>query len=299
LEAYGMTEASHQMAINPLPPGVRKPGSVGLATGIRIGIMDDAGNLLARGALGEVVIHGETVTHGYEDNPDANAKAFTDGWFRTGDQGYLDEDGYLFLTGRLKEIINRGGEKISPREVDEALLAHPDVAQALAFAMPDPALGEEVAAVIVRREGAAVTERALRDFVAARLAEFKVPRRIVFLEEIPRGPTGKLQRIGLAERLGLTAEPQPAPVEVSFVEPSTPVEEFLASIWREVLGVEQVGVAAPFLHLGGDSLLATRIVARIRDAVQIEVTLRDFFDTPTIAEMAAIIEQKLLDELPE
>jgi acyl-CoA synthetase (AMP-forming)/AMP-acid ligase II len=204
IESYGMTEAAHQMASNPLPPRRRFPGSVGVAAGPEIAIMDDAGALLPQGALGEVVIRGRDVTDGYENNPTANASAFTNGWFRTGDQGWLDEDGYLRLTGRLKELINRGGEKISPLEIDAILMDHPAVAQCLTFALPHDKLGEEVAAAIVLREGRSVDERALRDFATTRLAAFKVPRRIVFLDEIPKGATGKLQRIGLAEKLGLT-----------------------------------------------------------------------------------------------
>jgi acyl-CoA synthetase (AMP-forming)/AMP-acid ligase II len=205
LEAYGMTEAAHQMASNPLPPRPHYPGSVGIASGPEIAIMDDTGNLLKAGELGEVVIRGRDVTKGYENNPDANAKAFTNGWFRTGDQGTLDDAGYLRLTGRLKEMINRGGEKVSPLEVDGILMDHPAVQQCLAFAMPHKMLGEEVAAAVVLREGQSVDERELRDFAASRLADFKVPRKIVFLKEIPKGATGKLQRIGLAEKLGLTA----------------------------------------------------------------------------------------------
>ena len=203
IEAYGMTEASHQMASNPLPPAARKPGSVGKPNGIELAVADEAGNLQPPCALGEVVIRGASITAGYEANPEANATAFFDGWFRTGDQGYLDEDGYLFLTGRLKEIINRGGEKISPREVDEILLAHPAVAQAVTFAVADERLGEAVAAAVVLREGAPVTAADLRSFAAERLAPFKVPRELLLLTDIPRGPTGKIQRIGLAARLGL------------------------------------------------------------------------------------------------
>jgi len=205
VEAYGMTEATHQMASNPLPPAPRKPGSVGLAAGPEIAIMDEAGRLLARGETGEVVIRGPNVTAGYENNPKANAEAFTNGWFRTGDQGVLDADSYLSLTGRLKEIINRGGEKISPREVDEVMMDHPAVAQVVCFGMPHAKLGEEVAAVVVLRDGASVTERDLQAFVGARVADFKVPRKILFMTEIPKGATGKLQRIGLAAKLGLTA----------------------------------------------------------------------------------------------
>jgi acyl-CoA synthetase (AMP-forming)/AMP-acid ligase II len=203
VEAYGMTEASHQMAVNPLPPEARKPGSVGRGVGVEVAIMDEPGALQPQGGTGEVVIKGGNVTGGYESNPEANAGAFTDGWFRTGDQGYLDEDGYLFLTGRLKEIINRGGEKVSPREVDEVLLEHPAVAQAVAFALPHDRLGEEVAAAIVLAEGHEASERELRDYAGERLAPFKVPRKWVFVDEVPKGPTGKLQRIGLAEQLGL------------------------------------------------------------------------------------------------
>jgi acyl-CoA synthetase (AMP-forming)/AMP-acid ligase II len=204
IESYGMTEAAHQMASNPLPPRRRFPGSVGVAAGPEIAIMDEGGALLPQGALGEVVIRGRNVTDGYENNPSANASAFVNGWFRTGDQGWLDEAGYLRLTGRLKELINRGGEKISPLEVDEILMDHPAVAQCLTFALPHAMLGEEVAAAIVLREGRAIDERGLRDFAATRLAAFKVPRRIIFLDEIPKGATGKLQRIGLADKLGLT-----------------------------------------------------------------------------------------------
>ena len=204
IESYGMTEASHQMASNPLPPRARKPGSVGVAAGPEVAIMDEqSGALLGQGAVGEVVIRGPNVTLGYEANPEANAKGFTGGWFRTGDQGVLDEEGYLRLTGRLKELINRGGEKISPLEVDEILMDHPAVAQVVTFGIPHDKLGEEVGAAVVLREGKAATERELRDFCATRLADFKVPRKIVVLAEIPKGATGKLQRIGLAAKLGL------------------------------------------------------------------------------------------------
>ncbi len=203
IEAYGMTEASHQMATNPLPPAARKPGSVGLGAGVEVEIMDDDGNLLPPGATGEVVIRGANVTSGYEANPAANATAFTNGWFRTGDQGVKDADGYLSLTGRLKEIINRGGEKISPREVDEVLLQHPAVAQAVAFGVPHARLGEEVAAAVVLVEGQTADERELREHASRLLADFKVPKNIIILADIPKGATGKVQRIGLAEKLGL------------------------------------------------------------------------------------------------
>ena len=207
IESYGMTEASHQMTSNPLPPAPRYPGCVGIAAGPLVGIMDDDNRLLQAGEIGEVVISGPNVTAGYESNPEANAKAFAmvDGrrWFRTGDQGQMDQVGYLTLTGRLKEIINRGGEKISPLEVDAVLMDHPAVAQVVTFAVRHDKLGEEVGCAVVLREGLKIVDRELRDFAAGRLADFKVPRHVVILEEIPKGATGKLQRIGLAKRLGL------------------------------------------------------------------------------------------------
>ncbi len=203
IEAYGMTEAAHQMASNPLPPAARKSGTVGIAAGPEIGIMDEGNTILPVGRVGEIVIRGSNVTPGYQNNPEANATAFTDGWFRTGDQGCLDDDGYLRLTGRLKEIINRGGEKISPREVDEVLLNHPAIAQVVTFAVPHDKLGEDVVAAVVLEPGAQATEQDIRQFASERLNAMKVPRKVFFLDEIPKGATGKLQRIGLAKKLGL------------------------------------------------------------------------------------------------
>ena len=203
IEAYAMTEAAHQMCSNPLPPAPRKAGSVGPAAGPEVAIMNAEGALLGAGEEGEVVIRGENVTSGYLGNEQANATAFHGGWFRTGDQGVMDADRYLKITGRLKEVINRGGEKVAPLEVDEALLDHSAVEQVCTFALPHAKLGEEVAAAVVLRDGATATERELRQFVRVRLADFKVPRRVVFVPEIPKGPTGKVQRIGLAARLGL------------------------------------------------------------------------------------------------
>jgi acyl-CoA synthetase (AMP-forming)/AMP-acid ligase II len=203
VEAYGMTEAAHQMACNPLPPRDRKPGTVGIAAGPEVCILGDDGHPLPAGATGEISIRGPNVMTGYENNPTANAEAFSNGWFRTGDQGVMDDAGYISITGRLKEIINRGGEKISPREVDEVLMDHPAVQQCVTFAMPHDKLGEEVAVVVVLREGSAATADELRDFASTKLANFKVPKKIIFMPEIPKGATGKLQRIGLAQKLGL------------------------------------------------------------------------------------------------
>lgn len=204
LESYGMTEATHQMTSNPLPPAPRKAGAVGLGFGVEIGIMDEGGTLLPHGATGEVVVRGPNVIDGYEQNPTANATAFVAGWFRTGDQGCIDADGYLVLTGRIKELINRGGEKISPLEIDDVLLRHPAVEQAVAFAVPHAMLGEEVHAAVVLRADHVATAQELREHCSATLAPFKVPRQIHILAEIPRGATGKLQRLSMAALLGLT-----------------------------------------------------------------------------------------------
>jgi acyl-CoA synthetase (AMP-forming)/AMP-acid ligase II len=200
LEAYGMTEASHQMSSNPLPPAARKPGSVGVATGIKIAIMDAEGNLLPSGTAGEVVIQGPNVIEGYENNPEANKTSFTNGWFRTGDQGILDAEGYLQLVARIKELINRGGEKISPREIDELLLTHPAVSEAVCFAVPHPTWGEEVAAAVVLK--GAATEPEIMAFCKERLADFKRPKKIHIVEAIPRTATGKIQRRVVAEKVG-------------------------------------------------------------------------------------------------
>ena len=199
LEAYGMTEASHQMCSNPLPPRPHKAGSVGPGTGVEVSIMDEAGNLLRSGQPGEVVVRGPNVIDGYENNPEANAKSFTNGWFRTGDQGHIDSDGYLRLTARIKELINRGGEKISPLEIDEVMLTHPSVAEAVAFGMPHATWGEEVAVAVVLKEPAA--EAALAEHCRKHLADFKVPKTIVIVEKIPRTATGKIQRRAVAEAL--------------------------------------------------------------------------------------------------
>lgn len=289
IEAYGMTEAAHQMASNPLPPAVRKPGSVGLPAGPEIAILSESGDALTLGEVGEVAIKGPNVMTGYAQNPTANVQAFTHGWFRTGDQGYLDPDGYLFLTGRFKELINRGGEKIAPLEIDQALLKHPSVQQAVTFAMPHPTLGEEVAAAVVLYENARGSESALQNFLAPSLADFKIPRRIVIVSDIPKGPTGKLQRIGLAEKLVI--QPSDSSSEIKKESPRTDLEHQIAALWSSVLGQENIALHDSFLQLGGDSIKGAQLLARIREQFQVEVSWLDLFqEASSVAGFAALIQ---------
>ena len=204
IEAYGMTEATHQMTSNPLPPMTQKPGYVGIPAGPEVCIMDKNDKILDREEEGEVCIKGENVTSGYENNPEANKNSFSNGWFRTGDQGYFDKDGYLKISGRLKEIINKGGEKISPLEVDNVLMDHPLVEQAVCFGYEDKMLGEEIATAIIVKEGMNCSEEEVKIYANEKLAKFKVPKKIFFVNEIPKGATGKLQRNTLARKFGLT-----------------------------------------------------------------------------------------------
>ena len=279
VEAYGMTEASHQVCSNPLPPFRQKPGSVGLPAGPDVAIVDATGNQVPAGVDGEIVIRGSNVTAGYENNAAANPAAFVDGWFRTGDLGRIDPDGYVLITGRTKEIINRGGEKISPREVDEALMSHPAVVQAVAFAVPHETLGEDLAAAVVLADHAQLTEQSLREYAFQHLADFKVPSRIVFVNDIPKGPTGKLQRIGLHKQLE-------GHLKTAYQPPRTELESLVVRLVAEVLHVERVGVGDNFFALGGDSLRATQLVSRVRAECQVEFPISDVFRKPTPESLA-------------
>jgi acyl-CoA synthetase (AMP-forming)/AMP-acid ligase II/thioesterase domain-containing protein len=293
IEIYGLTEASGHITCTPPLIRGRKIGSVGVAAGPEVAIMDEAGAMLSAGETGEIVVRGATVFQGYENDPAANKSAFTHGWFRTGDQGYLDNDGYLFITGRLKEIINRGGGKVSPREVEEVLLEHPAVAQVAVFAIPHAQLGEDVAAAIVLREKASATAGEIREFAAARVVGFKVPRRVVFVSEIPRSATGKVQRSGLAAKLGLMVPGHIQPAEKTrFTAPRTPVETKLADIWAHVLGLGRVGVNDDFFELGGHSLQAAHLFAQIAQVFGKNLPLSILFQAPTVEQLAGIISQE-------
>jgi acyl-CoA synthetase (AMP-forming)/AMP-acid ligase II len=242
LKGYGLTEASGRITSDPLPPQPRKPSSVGVAVGIEVASIDEEGMLLPAGKIGEIVVRGPNVLEGYDNDLAATRDSFTNGWFRTGDQGFLDADGYLFITGRLKEIINRGGETIAPQEVDEVFMEHPAVAQAVTFAVPHGRWGEDVATAVVLRQSAAATEQELRRFVSARLAAFKVPSQVLIVAAIPVGATGKLPRRDLAEQLGLAVPSHEQwALHTAYTAPHTPLEEALTELWARVLDLKRVG----------------------------------------------------------
>jgi amino acid adenylation domain-containing protein len=289
-ETYGMTETS-VITCNPPPQRQRKPGSVGMAVGPEVAVMDEWGTILPAEETGEIVVRGANVIGGYDNDPVANSRVFTQGWFRTGDQGFLDADGYLFVTGRLTEIINRGGEKIAPWEVDAVLLEHPEVSQVMSFAVPHSRLGEDIAAAVVLRRNATVTASDIRQFAAIRLADFKVPRQVFFVKELPKGPTGKLQRRSLAQHFGLTAPVPAQPGSHTDHRASrTPMEELLVGIWTQVCGFDRVSIDDDFFQSGGDSLLATQLLSRVREATHVDVSFSRFFAMPTVAAMAEHIE---------
>ncbi len=289
IEAYGMTEAAHQMASNPLPPKIRKPGSVGISAGPAIAILNESNDFLPPGEIGEIVIQGANITEGYHSNQKANASAFIKGWFRTGDLGMMDNDGYLFIKGRIKEVINRGGEKISPREIDEALLDHPDINEAIAFAVPHSTLGEDIAAAVVIRQGARVTEEGIREFCFQHLADFKVPSQVVIVPSIPKGATGKLQRIGLAGKMV-------DQLKKEYVLPRNDLEEMIIAAFSKVLNIPEISIHDNFFALGGDSLKGTQVISRLRNLFDVDLPIPTLFRKPTAAELAAEISQMKSDK---
>ena len=282
IEAYGMTEAAHQMASNPLPPGERKPASVGLAAGPEMAVMDDAARVLPAGTTGEIVIRGDNVTRGYANDPQANLKAFAAGWFRTGDQGYIDAAGYFYITGRLTEIINRGGEKVSPREVDEALFEHAAVREAATFGVRHATLGEDVVAAVVLKDAATATANEIRASLFGRLADFKIPSQLVVVDEIPKGATGKIQRFGLEARLAERLKP-------AFVRPRDAIEAHVAAIFCDVLGIDTVSAFDNFFALGGDSLRGFQVLTRLRAQLRVDVSIHELFREPTVAQLATVV----------
>ncbi len=283
IEAYGMTETAGQICSNPLPPGQRKAGSVGRAAGPEVAIMAAESNrLLAPGECGEIVVRGASVMTGYANGHNAMPAALCQGWFRTGDQGYFDGDNYLFINGRLKEVINRGGEKVAPREVDDTLLRHPAVAQAVTFGVPHATLGEDVNAAVVLQKGSVTTERDLRYFAFSQVASYKVPTQIVIVPAIPQGASGKLQRSALAAMLA-------DKLHHDFVAPVGPIAQLVAHTWAEVLGQRSIGMFDNFFALGGNSLLAIQVLSRIFHRTGVELLPSHLFAASTVAEIATLI----------
>ncbi len=287
LEGYGMTEAG-MVTSNALPPRKRKIGSVGQSGGVELAIMDDADSFVPAGCEGQIVVRGPAVIHAYHNNAEADQSAFRGRWFLSGDVGYLDDEGFLFVTGRIKDIINRGGEKVLPQEIDDVLSTHPTILEAMAFGVPHPTLGEAVAAAVVLKPAASVTEIELRQFAADRLTDFKVPGRIIFVDAIPKGPTGKARRALLAEQFRVQASFNGNPPGETLTE----VETKLEAIWKRILRIEEIGIRDDFFGAGGDSLGLTLLIAEVEFEFGVDVALlngSEFFAAPTIETLAHAI----------
>ncbi len=278
IQGYGSTEAG-LIAEDAPPPGQRRAGSVGKAAGTEILIVDEHDAAMPAGSVGEILVRGPAVMLGYENDPEANRRAFHEGWFRTGDLGHLDPDGYLYITGRVKEMINRGGLKVAPAEVDAAFLRHPAVQDAATVGIPHPSLGEDVAIAVILRPGATISATALRAWALAELAPFKVPTSVAFVREFPRNALGKVRRAALAQSLEGTLRP-------AFVPPRNADEIFVAGIFSALLEQSAVGALDNFFELGGDSLRAAQVLARVAAATGIELTPAVLFESPTVEQFA-------------
>jgi len=290
ITTYGMTEA-YQVTSNPLPPDLRKRGSAGVASGPEIEIRDETGLKLATGNIGEITVKGPNVIRGYAGHKAPDKESFANGWFRTGDQGYIDSDGYLFISGRLKEIINRAGEKIQPLEIDRLLQTHPAVKEAVTFGVPHEQLGEEIAAAVVLKKNKTITEKQLQEFTAAELADFKIPRQIIFLENFPMGATRKKQRMNLAHQLGFITETSASDDHVILdTQPITPTEKHLVTLWKRILNVPIIKRHDNFLDLGGDSLLAVKLLVQIKKEFGMDLPSYVFFKALTLKQTALEID---------
>jgi len=278
IQGYGMTETGH-IAQNPLPPRERRTGSVGIAMGTELMILRDDKEASLGDNIGEILVRGPGVMRGYEDDEEANQLAFHDGWFRTGDLGWIDGDGYLFITGRLREVINRGGVKVSPSEVDLAFMQHPAVREAATFAVPHPSLGEDVVTAVVLHEHGSIPVQALRAYSLQHLLPFKVPSSVVLVDEIPRNSMGKVSRTALRDRLA-------DELRADYVEPRNDEEALVAAIFAELFNLPRVGAFDHYFRLGGDSLGAVQVLARVVDRCGVELEMSVLFESPTVAEFA-------------
>ncbi|MDO8261081.1 MAG: non-ribosomal peptide synthetase [Candidatus Magasanikbacteria bacterium] len=285
LESYGMTEAALQITSNQFPPDKRKPGSAGRADGPELIIVGDDGQKLETGEVGEILIKGNNVILSYENNEEANENSFFNGWFRTGDLGYLDSDNFLFITGRSKEMINKGGEKISPREIDEVLMQHEAIYQALTFSVPHPSLGEEVGVAIIIEKDFTLSKTDLQKFAKEYLADFKIPQLIVFVDDIPKGPTGKLQRIGLYNKL---KNMNILDNNMSQESEKNETEKTLLKIWQKVLAVENLSVEDNFFEMGGDSLKIKEVICLANEA-GLEIEAEEMLSYPCVRSLVANI----------
>ncbi|MGJ7505796.1 non-ribosomal peptide synthetase [Variovorax sp. GT1P44] len=289
IQSYGMTETATQLASNPLPPGVQKAGSVGRPVGAELRVIDEEGHALPTGRTGAVVARGPAGFNGYEDAPEASAEAFQHGWFLTGDLGWFDDDGYLFLAGRSKEMINRGGEKISPFEVEQALMRLPGVAQAVAYPAAHPTLGEDVHAVVVRAPDSTADGQRLRSSLFGVIAEFKIPACIHVVDRIPQGAGGKVQRRNLAHQMAALLAAETVSV------PLTPLQSQIAAMFSRILGQPAVTFDANFLAIGGDSLSAARLVLEVNETWGLDLPGSALLAYPTVTTFAAAL-QVAIDE---
>ena len=289
IDTFGMTEAATQIAANPLER--RKLGSVGRSAGAEIRIQGPDGRRLSPGERGEIALRGPTITRGYDNDAAATRDAFRDGWFRTGDLGYLDEEGYLFIVGRIKEVINRGGQKVAPGEVEEALLNHPDVIEAAAFPVPHARLGADVAAAVVLRSDAKANAQKLRDFVRKRLAGFKVPGLIRIVPTIPKGAGGKIRRGEFAAALALTPSTAPERHGRKTAAPRSDLERQIAKIWTDLLDADPIAIDQDVFALGVDSITVTQMISRLREHFGVDFSFKDIFDAPTVAALAARLQR--------
>ena len=278
IQGYGMTETGF-IAQNPLPPRERRIGSVGIAMGTELMILRDDPQAPLDDGIGEILVRGPGVMRGYENDPEANRLAFHNGWFRTGDLGRIDDDGYLFITGRLTELINRGSVKVSPAEVDLAFMQHPAVREAATFAVPHPSLGEDVVTAVVLHEPESASIQSLRSYALEHLLPFKVPSSVVLVDKIPKNSTGKVRRGALMEKLATA-------LHVDYVAPRDSEEALIAAIFAEHFGLPQVGALDHFFRLGGDSLRAAQVLGSLGDRCGIEMELQTLFESPTVAELA-------------